>query len=549
MAPSFFGSSSRETSSSVKYFDIRLNQSNLILRGTEYEASSVVLKGTLVLCLSEPIRIQGIKLRFTGERRLGWYQPSGSGASSIKYEEEFLRHTWDFQQSGKRSSETLPAGNYEYPFDMILPGSTPESVEGLTDTWLVYRMKATIERGMLQQNSVARKQVRVIRTLDTGALELAHAMSVENVWPAKVNYSLSTPTKAVIFGTTVQVEFRLIPLLKGLKIGKITTELNERQEMTIKGPRTPKKRREITRVIAKDEHRLADDIEAEDIGGQEGYMFSRTLSMPQSLRKCLQSVEVLGIRIRHNLHFNVQMHNPDGHVSELHATLPLFIFISPNMPIDDNNNLVLQGPQSMTVSSALDDLTPPQYGEHQFDQLYSEIDSSGYMTPAGGASGTGTPFQSRSRSVSTDNLASMDGIASSDFGASVLQSRLNNLDVAGSNRMVRDRSLLSTSGDGTDPSFESARTDDAGTPQNSVPHGGYFGQSGSNVGGPTISAPVSRQVSEEDEVNSSPVTPQHIEYSAETLAKVPSYSTAIHSNPTTLINDGLPTYQSATRAT
>lgn len=91
MAPSFFGSSSRETSNSVKYFEIRwlhilaklprplltlisrygLNESNLILRGSEYEASSVVLKGTLVLCLSDPIRIQGIRLRFTGERRLG----------------------------------------------------------------------------------------------------------------------------------------------------------------------------------------------------------------------------------------------------------------------------------------------------------------------------------------------------------------------------------------------------------------------------------------------------------------------------------------------
>ena len=90
----------------------------------------------------------------------------------------FLRHTWDFQNNGKRSSETLPAGNYEYPFNLILPGSTPESVEGLAKTWLVYRMKATIERGMLQQNSVARKQVRIIRTLDTGALELAHAMVV-----------------------------------------------------------------------------------------------------------------------------------------------------------------------------------------------------------------------------------------------------------------------------------------------------------------------------------------------------------------------------------
>ena len=220
------------------------------------------------------------------------------------------------------------------------------------------------------------------------------------------------------------------------------------------------------------------------------------------------------------------------------------------MPIDENNNLVHQGPQSISAFSALDNLTPPQYGEHQFDQLYSEIDPSGYMTPAGGVSGRGTPFQSRSRSVSTDNLASMDGIASSDFSASVLQSRLNSLDVAGTNRVVRDRSQLSTSGDGTEPaSFESARTDDTGAPQNPLPPGVYLGQSESNMGSPpSTSAPVSRRVSEEDEVTSGPVTPQHIEYSAESLAKVPSYSTAIQSNPTTLINDGLPTYQIATRA-
>lgn len=196
----------------------------------------------------------------------------------------------------------------------------------------------------------------------------------------------------------------------------------------------------------------------------------------------------------------------------------------------------------MSASAALDDLTPPQYGEHQFDQLYSDIDPSGYMTPAGAASGRATPFQSRSRSVSTENLASMDGVASSDFGASVLQSRLSNLDVAGSNRGARDRSQLSTSGDGTEPgSFETARTDDAGTLQSSLPRGGYF------LGGhsPSTSAPVSRRVSEEDEVTSGPVTPQHIEYSAESLAKVPSYTTALQSNPRTLVNDGLPTYQSA----
>ena len=219
------------------------------------------------------------------------------------------------------------------------------------------------------------------------------------------------------------------------------------------------------------------------------------------------------------------------------------------MPIDEDNNLVRQGLQAINTSSALDNLSPPQYGEHHFDQLYSEIDPSGYMTPAGGISGRSTPLQSRSRSVSTDNLASMDGIASSDSGASVLQSRLNNLDMGGSNRILRDRSQLSTSGDGTEPtSSESARTDDGGTAQNVTAGGGYFGQPESNMGGPSTSARVSRRTSEEDALVSCPVTPQHIEYSAESLAKVPSYSTAIHSNPITLINDGLPTYQNATQA-
>ena len=219
------------------------------------------------------------------------------------------------------------------------------------------------------------------------------------------------------------------------------------------------------------------------------------------------------------------------------------------MPIDDDNNLVHQGPQIMSASAALDDLTPPQYGEHQFDQLYSDIDPSGYMTPAGCASGRGTPFQSRSRSVSTENLASMDGVASSDFAASVLQSRLSNLDLGGSNRSARDRSQLSTSGDGTEPAFfEIARLDDASTQQSPLPRSGDVGHTGGSISGhsPYTSASASRRESGEDEVTSVPVSPQHIEYSAESLAKVPSYTAALQSNPRTLANDGLPTYQSVT---
>ena len=87
-----------------------------------------------------------------------------------------MRRSWEFMNSGKRMGEILSAGNYEWPFEMILPGNTSESVEGLPESWVIYRMKAKIERGLLQQNAVSRRHVRVIRTLDLSSLELVHEM-------------------------------------------------------------------------------------------------------------------------------------------------------------------------------------------------------------------------------------------------------------------------------------------------------------------------------------------------------------------------------------
>lgn len=70
------------------------------------------------------------------------------------------------------------------------------------------------------------------------------------------------------------------------------------------------------REIAKDE---MDSVEMEDIEGQEGYAFSRNIAIPQSLKKCVQSVEALGIKVRHSLCLTVRLRNPDGHFSEVHS--------------------------------------------------------------------------------------------------------------------------------------------------------------------------------------------------------------------------------------
>ena len=189
------------------------------------------------------------------------------------------------------------------------------------------------------------------------------------------------------------------------------------------------------------------------------------------------------------------------------------------MPFDDNNNMLDQSP--VAVQRAVDELAgqaPPLYGEHQFDQLYSEVDHAGYRTP-GPSSGSATPFGALSRNISSENLASMDALTGNDISAS-LHSRLSSLHANSGRpspdpRTVRDRRHLAMTGD------------NAG-------HGGA----------PT-SHPLSRSSSDEV-VNGTPsgaATPRQPHYiEVESLSRVPSYSTAVRTTVQPC-DAGLPNYQ------
>lgn len=104
-----------------------------------------------------------------------WIDPNGTRVYVTDHE-IFFRHTWEFVAPKKRSGEVLQPGNYEWPFEHEMPGNCPESVEGPRDTWVIYRMTAELGRGLLQKNFVARKHVRLIRTLELGASELSQGM-------------------------------------------------------------------------------------------------------------------------------------------------------------------------------------------------------------------------------------------------------------------------------------------------------------------------------------------------------------------------------------
>ncbi|KAK1474087.1 arrestin [Colletotrichum cuscutae] len=535
--PSFNPFSTVTGKHAASLFEIRLDNDFIVFRGGEDESAGQILKGVVVLCLPTPLKIEDVHLRLTGTHRLTWdySKTAASGVSSQKVDKTttLLQHRWAPFVGGTGGKNTiLPAGNYEWPFEYTLPGNTAESVEGIPEASITYKLKATVARGKLAYDLHAYKALRIIRTLEPAALEFLHAMSVENIWPNKVDYSIIIPQKAVVFGATVPLQMRFTPLLKGLEMGEISVKMLEIRECTLQGPtgnvfKEHRTEREVSNWkfdVERDEH-WHDTIEDT---GQEGWMVEKKLNLPKRLRQCVQDLNHNGIKVRHKLKLVVALKNPDGHISELRATLPVSIFISPNMPLDEHGVLVDQAPGA-PAQAEVTRIAPPGYGEHVLDQLYEDVDMSGFQTPAI-QSGFSSPFYAQSRAGSSENLASLAMMNGHGVAPAALSHRLQNVSLDPTNRNTSFNSL-------------NAITEDVAGPT-SVPTG---------ENSQSQSAALTRHNSAEEHPNSHSSgrnSPEHLDFpDMATLSKVPSYTTAVKTplrrGPS---SDALPDYFSAMSA-
>jgi arrestin-related trafficking adapter 4/5/7 len=216
------------------------------------------------------------------------------------------------------------------------------------------------------------------------------------------------------------------------------------------------------------------------------------------------------------------------------------------MPIDESGNLVDQTPNE-NLSLDIGAQPPPTYRDHIFDQLYANIDNSGFRTPAP-QSGMSTPFYNQSRSGSAENVSpSMDRIAGTDIRPDVLSNRLQNLS---RNNSLRRRNNGSISGGNTPPQHGHGSSTSL---QNSFPRSLDHRQNSQ----PT-SAPLSRRASEESDaaadnsaLPSGRQSPEHIDYSEMDLSRVPSYMTAVRAPARVMSTtdlQSLPNYEEAISA-
>ncbi|KAF2009381.1 hypothetical protein BU24DRAFT_358230 [Aaosphaeria arxii CBS 175.79] len=520
-----FGGSSKPT------LEIKPNSPFVVFYGEPSESQPTDLAGKLVLSNPESMSVKGIKMTLIGMRRIAWHTSNTVTPQPIMNKCEFMRETLNlFPADGnKNKPHKINAGYHEWDFKFTLPGNTDESVEGISTNWIVYNLSATVDRGYMSKQLTANQHIRIIRTLGRDLLETVPMEQInEDIWASKLAYKITIPQKNYIVGTAVRADFILVPLRKGVAIATIKMELLETRQMFINyAGRRVSHTQEV--VICQKEGNMPENsarlvpegVENVDELFDESHRFSMSLDLPKSLKNCRQSVDTEWLRVTHKVRLYVNLHNPEGHTSQLLVKNHIHLFISPNLPPNEDQSVVVDHNviNSVAMQDEANRNAPPTYGLHQMDELYHDIDPSGFMTPGGlrslGTSGANTPFYAQSRTGSAEDLASLDAVANQNGGgasATALQHRLQNLS-------LNQHSYSSGR-------YAPGRQHSSG---GSTPHNGAVQaeSSGSYFGNVTSGA--------------------DYEYDMDALTRTPSYNTAVRTPAAeTPISEVLPTYDFAT---
>ncbi|KDQ21885.1 hypothetical protein BOTBODRAFT_26293 [Botryobasidium botryosum FD-172 SS1] len=377
------GSSSTPSQSPL---EIVLADDTLICRSVGGSTEPALLAGHLVLNLHESTNIKEVTLQLTARIRIPLSDADRSPITigATHRTQVLFAHNWSFLQGDKSHKHTLKAGQHVFPFQYELDGTLPASIT-CASTDVSWKLRATAVRSAFSSNYHAVRPLTVIRALSLDSLEFNQTLEIENSWTGKIMYSIMLPHKAYAAGDDIPVLVRFSPLLKGVHVLSISTQLKEYS--AVKLPATQGFIPEASnRTIATSRHYIRDKTTidsseslssasnsaagpstsrisppnpapsvvgsssagpstAEDGSILEEDHISRISSMPlgdgeveaafkvpipvtttpSQAQVATSAAAPTPIVVVHKIKFVVTLSNPDGHLSELRCSLPLHI--------------------------------------------------------------------------------------------------------------------------------------------------------------------------------------------------------------------------------
>ncbi|QLQ80781.1 hypothetical protein HG537_0E01360 [Torulaspora globosa] len=256
----------------------------------------------------------------------------------------------------------LPKGNYELPFQIVLPSEIPETIEGLQSGSILYSFEARIERkrksssmtsllkedlDALHQNHgplTTYKYLRIFRTLSANDMAIQQEIRIGGTCKDKMQYEVSIPSKAIAIGSTTPIQIKLFPFQKGYVLKRINASLlqffavrdSASQIYDDQITTTKQSMTEFTEFIDNQEGLLTDVTEISPI-----------FTIPDNLKKITQDCDLRGglIQVRHRIAITIILHSKTTNKSlEIKAAIPVLLYISPlvvmkgRLVLFDNSN-------------------------------------------------------------------------------------------------------------------------------------------------------------------------------------------------------------------
>ncbi|KAI8336622.1 hypothetical protein BC941DRAFT_427605 [Chlamydoabsidia padenii] len=312
---------------------IDLENDHLIMHGSAHESPGCVLRGVLNLHLRQPIKVKSILLTFTGTIHISWAQALGHGHERFyKDERTVISHQWLFLRPQYARSHHLTSGNHSYAFDLPLAGHLPESIRVAQFYFVQYKLKALIQRPHFLPNYSSQRVVHLTRHVSNSQEQAV--VSVANRWTDKVDYEIALPSTLYHHGDQITVSLCIKPLIPGLFIRQLACTFKEYASCKPVNGWFNGRSRSHGKIL----HYVRTGRKTTT--EQEPWQVQLAIPVPDTLDDVQYDTHSDTVRVRHKLKFILTIENPDGHLSELRAVLPVIIQAKPNglLPTYDQSN-------------------------------------------------------------------------------------------------------------------------------------------------------------------------------------------------------------------
>ncbi|KAI8059958.1 uncharacterized protein B0P05DRAFT_574825 [Gilbertella persicaria] len=286
---------------------IELDNKEIVLLGHASESAGKLLRGSLVLSLTEPIKVRSVNLTFTGKMKVSWSEGIGHHQHYHKQEKEIIEHNWEFLPVvDHKKAFTLGAGQHKWDFELLLP--------------------AVVERTAFLHNLVKKQVIQIVRCMLPSEFDLVQSLEIHNTWAEKMMYDILLPSKVHARGQPVPITFHITPIANRLRVRTLTVTLKEyctytANDCTKTDTRIVKLKREEDPFSTLNQHETS----------HPPVVWTKLLNLdipPMSSTAAFCDADNEMIRIRHKLKFVICLINADGHLSELRCSVPIIIISS-----------------------------------------------------------------------------------------------------------------------------------------------------------------------------------------------------------------------------